>query len=692
MRRHSSVNSFDAVAARRAHPLPRARVAHQCRDRTARARAASPGGHDQARSRRRWFTHGTPLGTRVLTTGLPQAIASSCTYPNASARVTDGSTKTSHACRAPRSSSSGTSPAKRTRSPRPELARERHPARRAAARPRRSPRDVDARRARAAGRPRPCRHWRPANSTSGRPLVRESRGARGASPRSASQRAGSMPNGMTRDAIAVRRQRRRRARPAPATTRRSAGRARTHGARQRMRRRARTAARGRTTSLWNQIDQRRPRPRDRERQQRPRIRLVEDDEVGAARGAAATRSAGRDRDRTGCADRADARHRHAVDDLLDRARGRVFATSTRSVDPVCALARQSDSAPAPFRPAPADRTCRRAARASTRSAIARPPRGTAGNRARIQRDDVAPCSRDQLNAAARSMPAVRRARQRAGDRRAARPGAARRIVCVHASMSSERAVVDGVAADLAQRVDVARDHRRAARQRFDHRQAEALALGRQEHERAAPVDGRQRRRDRGTAARRSRPRRRGRARARAVGGERPADAHQPHVGPLLPRPPRRRRAARRSACARSCCRRAAAPTPCRGPSSRAASTSAAGFGLGRSRPDADRSEAPTARPGGRRPPWRRARRASPRVSQATCPARAARPESAASSAEERRPPARRSGCEDRAERVEVVTRDERALGRQRVDEVRVAVIDDVKEVEAAADASRVARG
>ena len=44
-----------------------------------------------------WFTHGTPDGRFVLTTGTPQAIASSCTTPNASARVTDGSTNRSAA-------------------------------------------------------------------------------------------------------------------------------------------------------------------------------------------------------------------------------------------------------------------------------------------------------------------------------------------------------------------------------------------------------------------------------------------------------------------------------------------------------------------------------------------------------------------------------------------------------------------
>jgi len=42
-------------------------------------------------------THGTPDGSRVLTTGFRHAMASSCTYPNASARVTDGSTKMSQA-------------------------------------------------------------------------------------------------------------------------------------------------------------------------------------------------------------------------------------------------------------------------------------------------------------------------------------------------------------------------------------------------------------------------------------------------------------------------------------------------------------------------------------------------------------------------------------------------------------------
>ena len=61
-----------------------------------RKAATSPGGTTRPLSPWR-FTHGTPEGRSVLTTGLPQAIASSCTMPKASALVTDGSTNMSHA-------------------------------------------------------------------------------------------------------------------------------------------------------------------------------------------------------------------------------------------------------------------------------------------------------------------------------------------------------------------------------------------------------------------------------------------------------------------------------------------------------------------------------------------------------------------------------------------------------------------
>ncbi len=44
-----------------------------------------------------WLTQEVPVCNSVLITGWPQSIASSCTIPKASCRVTDGSTNTSHA-------------------------------------------------------------------------------------------------------------------------------------------------------------------------------------------------------------------------------------------------------------------------------------------------------------------------------------------------------------------------------------------------------------------------------------------------------------------------------------------------------------------------------------------------------------------------------------------------------------------
>jgi hypothetical protein len=61
------------------------------------------------------LTHGTPVVSRVLITGLPRAIASSCTSPNASARVTAGSTKTSQAAYHAATASSSRLPRKKTR-------------------------------------------------------------------------------------------------------------------------------------------------------------------------------------------------------------------------------------------------------------------------------------------------------------------------------------------------------------------------------------------------------------------------------------------------------------------------------------------------------------------------------------------------------------------------------------------------
>ena len=84
----------------------------------------------RARRARIALTQGTPVASAVLITGLPQAIASSCTYPNASARVTDGSTNTSQATRSARSSWSSTSPGKLKRAgPDWRLASARHSSR-----------------------------------------------------------------------------------------------------------------------------------------------------------------------------------------------------------------------------------------------------------------------------------------------------------------------------------------------------------------------------------------------------------------------------------------------------------------------------------------------------------------------------------------------------------------------------------
>ena len=61
------------------------------------------------------FTHGTPVGSRVLITGFARAIASSCTSPNASARVTDGSTNMSQAPYHAATVSSSAAPRKKVR-------------------------------------------------------------------------------------------------------------------------------------------------------------------------------------------------------------------------------------------------------------------------------------------------------------------------------------------------------------------------------------------------------------------------------------------------------------------------------------------------------------------------------------------------------------------------------------------------
>ena len=61
------------------------------------------------------FTQGTPVARRVLITGFARAIASSCTSPNASARVTDGSTNRSHAAYHAATASSSSGPRKKMR-------------------------------------------------------------------------------------------------------------------------------------------------------------------------------------------------------------------------------------------------------------------------------------------------------------------------------------------------------------------------------------------------------------------------------------------------------------------------------------------------------------------------------------------------------------------------------------------------
>ena len=93
----------------------------------------------------------------------------------------------------------------------------------------------------------------------------------------------------------------------------------------------------------------------------------------------------------------------------------------------------------------------------------------------------------------------------------------------------ERAVDGGVPADLAQRGDVARHDRRPARQRLDYRQAEAFALRRHEQQRAPPIDGGERRPIQGRQDD-DRVAEAEIAHERLLrGGERTPDAHQPEV-------------------------------------------------------------------------------------------------------------------------------------------------------------------
>ena len=99
-----------------------ARIGQQALERIAE-RARRRRVERRSRSRRGRFTHATPVPRSVLTTGLPRAIASICTTPNASCRVTDGSTNRSHARYSAASSSSVTSPTNLTRSAMPSCVR-----------------------------------------------------------------------------------------------------------------------------------------------------------------------------------------------------------------------------------------------------------------------------------------------------------------------------------------------------------------------------------------------------------------------------------------------------------------------------------------------------------------------------------------------------------------------------------------
>ncbi len=85
------------------------------RRRAAASASASPGGTTSPDSPSR-LTQGTPVGRSVLTTGRPHSIASTCTMPKASWRVTDGSTNTSARLYQSSRSASLTRPRKRTRS------------------------------------------------------------------------------------------------------------------------------------------------------------------------------------------------------------------------------------------------------------------------------------------------------------------------------------------------------------------------------------------------------------------------------------------------------------------------------------------------------------------------------------------------------------------------------------------------
>ena len=127
----------------------------------------------------------------------------------------------------------------------------------------------------------------------------------------------------------------------------------------------------------------------------------------------------------------------------------------------------------------------------------------------------------------------------------------------------------------------------------------------------------------------------------------------------------------------------------RGPSRRAASTSAAGsasgeqLGCGPFGTTVVRSAAmPAVATSASRVAW---------LSQAMCPALRRPARMCRVIALNQRGPRLDLRIEDAAERVEIVARHDRPLRRQPVDQLGVAVIDDVKEVEAAAEAGDVPR-